>query len=80
MAGLEYDIQFESGDDAYDRLQEKYDRLVVRYLSLYDALQDHLKDEKERKVYLIDKYLKDNNDITTKVEGLKQTRKRDLEE
>lgn len=77
-SGIEYDVIFDNSQDAMDRLQAKYDRLVVRYLSMYDALQEHLKDDKDRKAYLIDKYQKDNNDITTKIEGLKQTKLRDL--
>jgi len=77
---LEADYVFESGDDAMSRLQEKYDRLVVRYASLADAMVTRLKDEKDRKVYLIDKYQRENNEITTEIEGFKNTKLRDLEE
>lgn len=77
---LEHEDVFENADDAMDRLQDKYDKLVIRYLSLYDALQLHHKKDFDRKNYLIDIYQKENNDITTKIEGLKQTKLRDLEE
>ena len=96
---MEYDVQFESGDDAYDRLKEEYDKLKItcdklhlrygdlfvenkelraRYVSLYEMLLAHLEDEKSRKVYLVDKYQRENNEIGAKLTGLKQTKIRDL--
>ena len=89
---MEYDVSFEQPDDAYDRLKVSNDKLNLdygdlvienkelraRYISLYEMLKVHLEDEKSRKVYLIDKYQKESNEVDTKLMGLKQTKIRDL--
>jgi len=89
----EHEDVFDNADDAMSRLQDKFDnmsiafdnlaefnsKLIVRYKSVCDMLRVHLEDDKGRKIYLIDKYQKDNNDISTKLEGLKQTMLRDLD-
>ena len=94
MGGLEYDLSYDEPDDAMDRLKENFDKvqleygalyvehkeLRARYVSMYEALLSRVENEKARKVYLIDKYQKENNDIDTELLGLKQTKRRDLGE
>ena len=72
----EHENVFQNSQDAYDLLQKKYDTLVIEYNLLYDSLQIHLSDDKDRKIYLIDKYSKDNNNITSKIIAIKQAKVR----
>jgi len=82
---LEYDYQFESSQDGYDRLDAKYEKLRIdyellkkEYIILYNALMGHLDEAKKRKLYHIDRNPKELNDIKMTEDSIKQARVRTL--
>ena len=75
---MEYDVTFDTADDAMDRLRKENDILKKEYRLLYEAFKARLEDDKGKKMYYIDKNPKDLNDIKTVENSIKQARIRTL--
>jgi len=77
---MEYDLAFEEPDDAMDRLHQEYEKLSKEYIILYNALMGHLEESKAIKRHMMDRYVKDSNDLDMTITSIKTARKRALKE
>jgi hypothetical protein len=77
---MEYDVAFEEPDDEMDKLRADYEMLSKEYIILYNALMGHLEESKAIKRHMMDRYVKDSNDLDMTITSIKTARKRALKE